>query len=188
MANRVQLGNIGSSQFGLKVSKPSENVLTTDEKNLIFDSRKNRNGQVVGGGVGINFDNGTASTSASETQGVNFLSVTGIQKEQLGFVPLVLHVEKNTGEFEVFTAGDNDFYVSNLSMIETTSTLICPVSFIPTNDTSNETQHTGIIDADVPTRGRSYDNLSSSAENCLNCSYYVLRIPCGYGYMTSSFF
>lgn len=188
MANRVQLGNIGSSQFGLKVSKPSENVLTTDEKNLIFDSRKNRNGQVVGGGVGINFDNGTASTSASETQGVNFLSVTGIQKEQLGFVPLVLHVEKNTGEFEVFTEGDSDIYVSNLAMMETTSTLICPVSFTPTNDTSSETSHVGIIDADVPTRGRSYDNLSASAENCLNCNYYVLRIPCGYGYMTSSFF
>ena len=177
MANRVQLGNIGSSQFGLKVSKPSENVLTTADKNLIFDSRKNRNGQVVGGGVGINFDGGTASTSASETQGVNYLSVTGIQKEQLAFVPLVLHLEKNTGE-----------YVSNLAMMETTSTLICPVSFKPTNDTSSETPNVGIIDSDVPTRGRSYDNLASSAENCLNCNYYVLRIPCGYGYMTSSFF
>ena len=73
-------------------------------------------------------------------------------------------------------------------MMETTSTLICPVSFTPTNDTSSETSYVGIIDADVPTRGRSYDNLSASAENCLNCNYYVLRIPCGYGYMTSSFF
>lgn len=188
MANRVLLGDIGSSNYGLKVSKPGENVLTTTDKNLIFDSRKNRNGQVVGGGVDINFDNGTASNSASETQGLNYLSATGIRKAQLGFIPLVLHVEKNIGEFEDFAVGDRDIYVSDIAMMESTATLICPVTYEPANDTNDETPHTTAISAATPTRGRNYDGLTSAKEDCLNCSYYVLRIPCAYGYMTSTYF
>ena len=128
MSNRVLLGNLGNSEFGLKISKPGENILTTADKNLIFDSTKNRNGQVLGGGVDIDFVfSPSASTEASESQGLNYLSVTGIKKAQLGFIPLVIHVEKNIGEFEDFAAGDRDIYVSDIAMMESTATLICPV-------------------------------------------------------------
>ena len=55
MANRVQLGNLGSGVFGLKVSKPSVNVLTASDKDLLFDSTKARTGQIYAGANGLDF-------------------------------------------------------------------------------------------------------------------------------------
>ena len=49
MANRVQLGDLGSGVYGLKVSKPSVNVLTATDKDLLFDSTKARTGQIYAG-------------------------------------------------------------------------------------------------------------------------------------------
>lgn len=64
MANRILLGDIGSSQFGLKVSKPSVNVLTATDKQLLFDSRKNRTAQIYAGAAGLNFTNSSSQTNA----------------------------------------------------------------------------------------------------------------------------
>ena len=64
MANRILLGDIGSSQFGLKVSKPSVNVLTATDKQLLFDSRKNRTAQIYAGAAGVNFVNSTTQTDS----------------------------------------------------------------------------------------------------------------------------
>lgn len=195
MTKRVLLGELeDSTEFGLLISKPGVDVVTHaiddgESKDIIFDSRKNRNGQVVGGGVDIDFVfSPSASTEASESQGLNYLSVTGIRKAQLGFIPLVIHVEKNIGEFEDFAAGDRDIYVSDIAMMESTATLICPVTYEPENDTNDQTPNTSVISAATPTRGRNYDGLTTAKEDCLNCSYYVLRIPCAYGYMTSTYF
>jgi len=55
MANRVQLGNLGSGVYGLKVSKPSVNVLTATDKDLLFDSTKARTGQIYAGANGLDF-------------------------------------------------------------------------------------------------------------------------------------
>ena len=194
MANRVLLGKLeDSTEFGLLISKPGVDVVTHaitngETKDLIFDSRKNRNGQVIGGGVDIDFVfSPSASNEASESQGLNYLSATGVKKSQLGFIPLVIHVEKNVGEFEDFAPGDRDIYVSDIGMMESTATLICPVTFEPDNDTNDQTPHTSVISGATPTRGRNYDGLTSAKEDCLNCSYYVLRIPCAYGYMTSTY-
>jgi len=185
MANRVLLGDTGGNNFGLKISKPGEDVLTTADKNLIFDSTKNRNGQVLGGGVDINFDNGTGS-NPSETQGLNYLTVTGVRKSQPQFIPLIIHVEKNVGEINntIFPL----FYISDIDMLETSGTLVCPVSLVPTNDTNDTNANTTTITAATPTKGRAYSFLTDAQEDCLNCSYYVLQIPCAYGYMTSSNF
>lgn len=51
MANRVLLGQAstargGSSKFGLWISKPGENVLTTGEDNLIFNTDKGSSGDI----------------------------------------------------------------------------------------------------------------------------------------------
>ena len=193
MTKRVLLGKLeDSTEFGLLISKPGVDVVTHaiddgESKDIIFDSRKNRNGQVFGGGVDINFDNGTGS-NPSETQGLNYLTVTGVRKGSLGFIPLVIHVEKNAGEFEEFFGDGSDLYVSDIGMMESSGVLICPVTYEPDNNTSDTIPFTTTITAATPTRGRNYSGIASSQEDCLNCSYYVLRIPCAYGYMTSTYF
>lgn len=60
MANRVQLGDLGSGVFGLKVSKPSVNVLTASDKDLLFDSTKARTGQIYAGANGLDFYESTS--------------------------------------------------------------------------------------------------------------------------------
>jgi len=43
--------------------------------------------------------------------------------------------------------------------------------------------------ASAPSRGRSYGVLEDDNEvNCLTASFFVLRIPCAYGYMNSTYF
>lgn len=71
MANRILLGDIGSSQFGLKVSKPSVNVLTAADKQLLFDSRKNRTAQIYAGAAAINFVNSSSQTDPTVRGTVN---------------------------------------------------------------------------------------------------------------------
>jgi len=65
MANRILLGNLGST-FGLKVSKEGQNVLTTSDKNLIFDSTKPRTGQIYAGGSNSGQSSAITWTSGSK--------------------------------------------------------------------------------------------------------------------------
>ena len=39
-----------------------------------------------------------------------------------------------------------------------------------------------------PSDGRGYDQVNASQENALNVSYFVLRIPCAWGYMNDTYF
>ena len=73
MANRVQLGNLGSGVFGLKVSKPSVNVLTATDKQLLFDSTKARTGQIYAGANGLDFvgNNSDSDPSVVGTVDIN---------------------------------------------------------------------------------------------------------------------
>ncbi len=64
MANRVLLGDIGSNDFGLKISKPGVDVTSATDKQLLFDSRKGRTGQIYAGGAGLNFVNVAADQEA----------------------------------------------------------------------------------------------------------------------------
>ena len=82
MADRVVLGNLGSSNFGLRVSKPSTNVLSTTANNLIFNSTTTRVGQIY---AGANF---TATSSA--------ITWTSGSKATLTYIPEVLVNEANT--------------------------------------------------------------------------------------------
>ena len=47
MSNRVLLGKIDSSDYGLIVSKEGVDVTTANEDELIFDSRSKGYGQVI---------------------------------------------------------------------------------------------------------------------------------------------
>ena len=57
MANRILLGNRGGT-YGLFVSKPTVNVLTCDDEDLLFDSRKGKFAQVLAN------QNGTGSAQS----------------------------------------------------------------------------------------------------------------------------
>lgn len=72
MANRVQLGELGSGVFGLKVSKPSVNVLTASDKDLLFDSTKARTGQIYAGANGLDF---VGNNTDSDPQAVGTVDI-----------------------------------------------------------------------------------------------------------------
>jgi len=277
MANRVRLGDLGSSNYGLQVSKPGVNVLTATSKQLLFDSTKNRCGQIYAGGVDITYGalsdyfrfqtgalyqlsnqvgnkiiiNGTTVTISSatnfgytstndlvtdinaanitgvtasavstalkiqgsssistltiaypstnslqshlglapatltqpttETTGTNFLT-TG-NKANLGYIPLVVFSERNKGEVDV-NVGDESYWYQDRSMWRTTSS-----TFIPVTATVLATNAVGGVAAmDTPNLGRAYDEITNFAEDARNVNFFVLRIPCAYGYMTSTYF
>ena len=155
--------------FGLKVSKDGADVTTCAQKDLLFDSTSVRTGLVYAGAKSL-----TLNDSAD-----NFLT-TG-SKASLGYIPLVIAVEKNMGErFE----GDGSEYVEidEISLWKTTTSTFTPCTAANLDGASTSSEYTG------PTDGRSYDQISSTNENAINVSYFVLRIPCAYGYMTSTYF
>ena len=167
MANRVVIDS-----NGIKVSKPGQNVLTATNQNLIFDSSKVRTGQIYAGGTNLNLGDSSS----------NFLTTSS--KSNLGYIPLVAISEKNNGSFD-FSSGEGS--VSNISSWLFTSSEIQPVSFNPVAPSPGSTG-TGTMDATHITENRSYSGISSANENATNVNYVVLRIPCAYGYMTSSYF
>ena len=174
MANRVVLGKLPDGNFGLLVSKPTQNVLTTAAKNMLFDSRLNRTGQVYAGA------NNIASIGSS---GDNFLTTNS--KSSLGYIPLVIVSEKNKGER--FQLGGDEFFVDNVSIWKTTTSTFTPAEARANPDDG------GTLDNDTPADGRTYQAGTSGSPptsflNALNVSYFVLRIPCAYGYMTTSNF
>ena len=178
MANRVVLGKLPDGNFGLLVSKPTQNVLTTASKNLLFDSRLNRTGQVYAGA------NNIASIGAS---GDNFLTTNS--KSSLGYIPLVIVSEKNKGERILLTADTSvdEFFLDNVSIWKTTTSTFTPAEARANPDDG------GTLDNDTPADGRTYQAGTSGSPptsflNALNVSYFVLRIPCAYGYMTTSNF
>lgn len=167
MANRVLLGNRSTGGYGLYVSKDGADVTSCAKKDLLFDSTSVRSGMVYAGATGL-----TLNDSAD-----NFLT-TG-SKTSLGYIPLVISVEKNMGErFE----GDGSEYVEvdEISIWKTTTSTYTPCTAKALGFSSSG--YSG------PVNGRSYDQISSTNENAINVSYFVLRIPCAYGYMTSTYF
>ena len=170
MANRVLVGKMGSD-FGIKVSKEGFDVTTTADKNLLFDSTSRRTGLVYAGATGL-----TLNDSAD-----NYLT-TG-SKTSLGYPPLVIFSEKNNGNL-LFDDFQGD--VSQMSIWKTTTSTVTPctaqtaaVSFFGGSN---------IFTGTLPSDGRGYDGVNSSNENAINVSYFVLRIPCAWGYMNDTYF
>ena len=167
MANRVLLGNRSTGGYGLYVSKEGQNVLTCADKELIFDSRANRTGLVYAGATGLNLGD-----SAD-----NFLT-TG-SKASLGYPPLVVVSEKNVGE----RYDGSEVYTDQVSLWKTTTSTITPAT-----GNAGSTSASGVLSGATPGDGRSLSGVSTAQEDAFNVSYFVLRIPCAYGYMTSTYF
>ena len=175
MANRVLLGNRSTGGYGLYVSKEGQNVLTCAAKELLFDSRAHRTGLVYAGGNNLQLGDSSS----------NFLT-TG-SKPSLGYPPLVIFSEKNTGERDGTDGGtDSGEITDQVSFWKTTTSTVTPVSggFASTTGGGSNATITG----GAPSDGRSINGVSNSRENAINVYYTVLRIPCAYGYMTSTYF
>jgi hypothetical protein len=165
MANRVLAGNRSTGGYGFYVSKSNSDVLSCDRKELLFDSSQGRSGEIYAGG--------SQSTLTGEQ---SFLS-TG-SKSSLGYIPLVIHVEDKKGEFE---SGWQDLsgpalYIRETAMLETTTSSIRPVEMYIAG---NDDEYAG---EDGVRNGR------SSGYTCTNIKFIVVKIPCAYGYMTSTYF
>ena len=184
MANRVLLGNLGSGNYGLKVSKKNIDVTTAADKDLLFNSNLHRTGQIYGGGSGINFDG--VSGNPTESGGLNFLTSVTPNKASLGYIPLVVRTEKNMGEREDLT--DFDYFIDQISLWETTQS-----SFIPSEAQANDFAEQAPVSnftQPAPQPGRSVGgtNINSGEEDAINVTFFVLRIPCAYGFMNSTYF
>lgn len=169
MANRVLIGKMGSD-FGIKVSKEGFDVTTTADKNLLFDSTSRRTGLVYAGATGLQLANSSD----------NYLT-TG-SKTSLGYPPLVIFSERNNGNliFGDIQAGGGD--VSQMSIWKTTTSTVTPC-------TANVALVSGTTFFGVrPTDGRNYDQVNASKEDAFDVSYFVLRIPCAWGYMNDTYF
>ena len=167
MGNRVLLGNRSTGGYGLYVSKDGSDVTSCAKKDLLFDSTSVRSGLVYAGATGL-----TLNDSAD-----NFLT-TG-SKASLGYIPLVISVEKNMGaRFE--SDGSESVDIDEISLWKTTTSTYTPCTA--------ETLGSGGNGYIGPQNGRRHNQISSTNENAINVSYFVLRIPCAYGYMTSTYF
>ena len=173
MANRVIIGKVGSD-FGIKVSKPGIDVTTGADKDMLFHSTSVRTGLVYAGGAGLSLGDSAQ----------NFLT-TG-SKASLGYPPLVIFSEKNNGEIDAVD-GDVSLYVSERSLWSTTTSTVTPVTA-----QSGAVDGSNVLQGVNPSDGRGYglssSVLSSSEENALDVSFFVLRIPCAFGYMNSTYF
>ena len=131
---------------------------------------------------------GTYDYPELSSTGVNYLTASG--KPGLGYIPLIVLSEQHGGGYEG-EEGDEEIYesVNRLSLFKTTSTSMHPVAAtanLPSDQSSNGTS----VGAPVGVgRGYTYNDADYVQETeMINASFFVLRIPCAYGYMTSTYF
>ena len=131
---------------------------------------------------------GTYDYPELSSTGVNYLTASG--KPGLGYVPLIVLSEQHGGGYEGEDQEEEIYEsVNRLSLFKTTSTHMYPIEAaadLPSDQSSNGT------DVGVPTaigRGYTYNAADIEQETeMINASFFVLRIPCAYGYMTSTYF
>lgn len=130
------------------------------------------------------------------SDGVNFLTASGNTKPSLGYVPLVILSEKAAGGYEGEVQDENFETINRLSLWKTTSSHMYPIggsSFIAGSVSSNSADNGGTQSGAPVFTGREYDyndswDLGPVDTNMTNASFLVLRLPCAYGYMTSTYF
>ena len=160
MGNRVLIGNRTTGGKGYYVSKARHDVLTCARKELLFDSSQTRAGECYAGGF----------LSTMPNTGQTYLTTNS--KSSLGYIPLVIWNERDHGESDHGSdGGDEVFFQSNISFIETNATSIIP-------RTLGVQIHSNISFAGAAVTGRVGYNFN----------FMVLKIPCAYGFMTSTYF
>ena len=152
--------------YGLKIAKKNANVNTVGPKDLLFDSRLRRRGTIYASGF----------KSTMSDAGVNFKG----NKAQLAYTPLVLTSEDRKGSIDEEDGGFGYnqsyeyFFQQYRSLFQTTKTTIRPLNeFAWSYDDAT---------------GYNFGRGSNPNNSVANLSFKVLRIPCGYGYMTDTYF
>ena len=127
--------------------------------------------------------------------GVNFLTATGSTKPNLGYVPLLILSEKVAGGYEGEVQDENFETINRLSIWKTTSSHMYPIGGAATfySASSDSADNNGTVSGAPVFIGREYDyndswDVGPVDTNMTNASFLVLRIPCAYGYMTSTYF
>jgi len=173
MANRVALGKLDSTNYGLRVSKENENVLTTASKNLVFDSTVTRCGQIYAGGS----NSGTSST----------ITWTSGSKPTLTYIPMYLIFEQGVKVLHEFDTSANieeayDLYQINNQAFgwELTNSGLTPKTTNENGWITNQSGNQQVI-------GDNYFNLFYVNRTSNATSFLVLRIPCAYGFMGSTY-
>ena len=171
MANRVLVGNRATGGYGLYVSKAGSDVLTCAPKDLLFDSRQ-------GVGSGLEYAGGQQTNVSTS---INFLTDSGENKPNLGYIPLVLYAESMKSAWN-FSYADGyqarEFWQSTIELLKTTSSTITPYKMITSPVSGRRTS------SNDPPNGYGY----GVSQACVDLGFVVLRIPCAYGYMTSTYF
>jgi len=170
MANRILIGNRSTGGYGLYVSKAGSDVLSCAPKDLLFDSRQ-------GVGSGLVYAFGTDQDLSSSGQ--NFLTTNS--KDALGYIPLVVYAEKMKMGWSFSYGGGyqfREFFQSTIEVIKTTSSTIYPITMNPGPAVGRRTS------AGNPPTGYAY----GGSQACVDLAFNVLKIPCAYGYMTSTYF
>ena len=178
MANRLLMGFKSATAspgtnygMGMYVSKAGKDVLTCGRKDLLFDSSQGT------GASGFIYAEGQQSSLSSA---LNFLTTNS--KDNLGYIPLVIHAEDMQQSHAWATSGGNqtnEYYSTRMDLIKTTSSTITPIKM-------------GYgANASLPSDGRRTSNTDvglGSSQACTNLGFAVLKIPCAYGYMNSTYF
>ena len=131
---------------------------------------------------------GTYDYPELSSTGVNYLTASG--KPGLGYIPLIVLSEQHGGGYEGEDEGEEIYEsVNRLSLFKATSTHMYPIEAqgaLPTDSSSNGTN---VGNPTAIGRGYTYNSGDIEQETeMINASFFVLRIPCAYGYMTSTYF
>ena len=185
MANRVLIGNKDASAspgtnygYGMFVSKAGKDVLTCGRKDLLFDSSQGTGGSAFVYAAGHDLDISSAH---------NFLTTNS--KDNLGYIPLVVHAEdiQNQTHNWATSAGyqTREWYATRTDILQTTSSTITPYRL-----------GAGNAPGALPVAGRrttsaevglQYD-VDGTTHACTSLGYFVMKLPCAYGYMNSTYF
>jgi hypothetical protein len=174
------VSNLGGNDKRIRLEKTnSDMVITYPASNSL---------ETIVGIPGATYDYPELASS-----GVNFLTGGASTKPNLGYIPLVLLSEQHAGGYEGEYDDEETFYesVNRLNLWKTTSSTIHPVAAGATLPSTASTPGTD-IGAPVST-GRYYEYSDANEDNpteteMVNASFFVIRIPCAYGYMTTTYF
>ncbi len=133
---------------------------------------------------------GTYDYPDLSSAGLNFLTGGASNKPNLGYIPLVLLSEQHAGGYEGENSEDEIYEsVNRLNLFKTTSSTIHPVAAQASLPADQSSQGTA-VGAPVAV-GRFYeysDGDYAQETEMVNANFFIIRIPCGYGYMTTTYF
>ena len=142
---------------------------------------------------------GTYEQPNVTTSGINYLTATGTTKPSLGYPPLIVLAEKFSGAAESEDdEGESFEIISRVNLWETTASHMYPIRAKASLPSISNTGHSfqvtsserrkGTQIGNPTARSRQYFDEGDIQSQMQNASFFVLRVPVGYGYMTSTYY